>query len=165
MVDLVQIFLQLARGQSTVGGFAATASLAQVAEQQCSRWSALFAEKGLAFECVSEGADDGAYNPTLLGTVIANLLRNALHYTEQGHVRLVLESGGLRVEDSGVGIPIEQQSLVFEPFVRGSRARGEGLGLGLSLVKRICLHQGWRIELSDLPAGGSCFSIQLGGDA
>lgn len=162
MVDLVQIFLQLARGQSKTGGFAATASLAQVAEQQCSRWSVLFRDKGLAFECVSEGADDGAYNPTLLGTVIANLLRNALHYTEQGHVRLVLKSGGLRVEDSGVGIPIEQQSLVFEPFVRGSRARGEGLGLGLSLVKRVCLHQGWRIELSDLPAGGSCFSVQLG---
>jgi signal transduction histidine kinase len=118
-------------------------------------------EKGLDFVCRSEGEDHGHYNQTLLATVIANLLRNALHYTEQGHVHLVLENGGLRVEDSGSGIPPEQQERIFQPFVRGPQARGEGLGLGLSLVKRICEHQGWQISVQPLLPRGSCFRVRL----
>jgi signal transduction histidine kinase len=92
---------------------------------------------------------------------MANLLRNALHYTEQGAVRLVLEPGGFRVEDSGAGIPVEQQEQIFQPFVRGSQTRGEGLGLGLALVKRICARQGWNISLHDRPNGGNCFKVSL----
>ncbi len=161
MRDLVQTFLQLARGQGNGTDFAATASLAQVTEQQCSHWGPLLREKGLDFECISVGQDNGNYNPTLLATVMANLLRNALHYTEHGHVHLLLETGGFRVEDSGAGIPQDQQQLIFLPFVRGSQARGEGWGLGLSLVKRICAHQGWSIAISDLPSGGSCFRVRL----
>ena len=76
-------------------------------------------------------------------------------------MHLVLETGGFRVEDSGTGIPLDQQELIFQPFVRGSQARGEGLGLGLSLVKRICAHQGWSIAINDLTSGGSCFRVRL----
>jgi K+-sensing histidine kinase KdpD len=89
------------------------------------------------------------------------LLRNALHYTEQGTVRLVLETGGFRVEDSGPGIAPEQQERIFQPFVRGTQARGEGLGLGLSLVKRICAKQGWTISLHSPAGGGSCFRLSF----
>ena len=90
-----------------------------------------------------------------------NLLRNAWHYTDSGHVRLCLERGGFRVEDSGSGIAEDQHELIFQPFFRGSRARGEGLGLGLSLVKRICAHQGWGITVENRPSGGSCFRVRL----
>jgi signal transduction histidine kinase len=90
-------------------------------------------------------------------------LRNALHYTEQGTVRLILDNGGFRVEDSGVGIPLGQQEQMFQPFVRGAQARGEGSGLGLSLVKRICAHQGWTVQVHDLPPQGSVFEVSLRG--
>ena len=92
------------------------ASLAQVAEQQSKHWAELMREKGLEFECITEGPDDGRYSPTLLGTVMANLLRNALHYTNRGQVRLFLEAGGFRVEDSGAGIAQEQHESIFLPF-------------------------------------------------
>lgn len=161
MRDLVQTFLQLAREQSDERQLAATSSLAQVAERQCAHWREVISDKGLAFERCDEGADDGRYNPTLLATVMANLLRNAWHYTESGYVRLVLENGGFRVEDSGAGIPADQREAIFEPFVRGAEARGEGLGLGLSLVRRICLQQGWNIAVGNRPAGGSCFRVRL----
>ena len=90
-----------------------------------------------------------------------NLLRNAWHYTDSGQVRLCLERGGFRVEDSGSGIAEDQHELIFQPFFRGPQARGEGLGLGLSLVKRICTHQGWRITVENRPSGGSCFRVRL----
>lgn len=157
--DLVQTFLQLARSNDTV--FAASCSLQQIADEQVRHWEPLMHEKGLVFECQSEGLDSGAYNPTLLRTVLANLLRNAWHYTDTGYVRLVVETGAFRVEDSGAGIPEDQREQIFRPFVRGEHSRGEGLGLGLSLVKRICSHQGWTISVKELPLGGSCFRVVL----
>lgn len=161
MRELVQTFLHLARGSADENDFLATASLAQVAEQQCRHWGELAKNKGLSFECIEEGPDDGQYNPTLLSTVMANLLRNALHYTDHGHVHLLLETDGFRVEDSGVGIEQVQNELIFQPFVRGTLARGEGFGLGLSLVKRICAHQKWDITVHNLPPAGSCFRVRF----
>jgi len=84
-----------------------------------------------------------------------------LHYTDCGTVRLVLDEGGFRVEDSGVGIPLAEQERMFQPFVRGAEGRGEGLGLGLSLVKRICAHQGWQVGVVPRQPQGSCFQVRL----
>lgn len=162
MQALVDTFLLLARArpdqQEVFGG---SAGLADVAREQSDRWGPPMREKGLAFEVVREGDDQQTYNHTLLGTVMSNLLRNALHYTEHGQVRLVLEHGGFRVEDTGVGIPADQQERMFQPFVRGAEGRGEGLGLGLSLVRRICAHQGWAVEVHGREPCGSCFAVRL----
>jgi signal transduction histidine kinase len=84
-----------------------------------------------------------------------------VHYTDNGYVRLVLTGKGFRVEDSGVDIDESQKETIFQPFVRGMGARGEGLGLGLSLVRRVCIHQGWQIHLYHLQAGGNCFEVSL----
>ena len=165
MRDLVQTFLQLARDKANASAFVANSSLADVATEQANRWGPLLTEKGLDFQCLQEGPDAGLYNPVLLNTVMANLLRNALHYTERGFVHLVLTTGGFRVEDSGMGIAPEQHEQIFQPFVRGAEARGEGLGLGLSLVKRICSKQGWMISVHNLEEGGSCFTVAFNPDA
>jgi signal transduction histidine kinase len=165
MHELVQTFLLLARARPETIALGGNATLARVAQEQVERWAPLLREKGLHFERVEEGHDSGLYNLTLLGTVMSNLLRNALHYTESGSVRLVLGAGGFRVEDSGVGIPLEQQERMFQPFVRGSEARGEGLGLGLSLVKRICAHQGWAVSVQQHTPQGSRFQVVLRPDA
>jgi len=92
---------------------------------------------------------------------MANLLRNAMHYTAQGTVRLVLEHDGFRIEDTGMGIHADEQECIFQPFVRGSSARGEGLGLGLSLVKRICERSGWEITAKSDQGAGACFKISF----
>ncbi|MFV3388097.1 sensor histidine kinase [Pseudomonas sp. NY15364] len=164
MRELVQTFLQLARDKSNEAVFVGDRTLATIAHEQASRWGALMKEKGLDFQLAEEGQDDGRYNATFLGTVMANLLRNALHYTESGSVRLILEQGAFRIEDSGAGIPAEQHERIFQPFVRGAQARGEGLGLGLSLVKRICAKQGWQVSLQSEP-GHTRFRVTLNNGA
>jgi len=145
------------KGNETL--FAGSASLRQIADEQVETWAPLMREKGLDFQVEVQALHEGVYNPTLLRTVMANLLRNALHYTESGFVKLTLQQNGFRVEDSGVGIPEQHHEQIFDPFVRGEQARGEGLGLGLSLVKRICAHQGWQISVHSLPVTGSCFEV------
>ncbi len=163
MRDLVQIFLQLARNKPDDSQLTGSSTLLQVANEQAAHWGPLFHKKKLDFQIRVEGENSNLYNPALLGTVMANLLRNALHYTEQGYAHLVLERDGFRIEDSGEGIPPDLREKIFQPFVRGRQARGEGLGLGLSLVKRICSHQRWHIFVHELKPHGSCFKVAVGG--
>jgi len=161
MRSLVEIFLHLARGKDSTDSLSDGASLKQIAEEQYQRWQPLFAEKRLSFTLIQQGQDSGLYPKTFLATVMTNLLRNALHYSEQGTVQLVLQTGGFRVEDEGCGIAPSEQEAIFQPFVRGQSARGEGLGLGLSLAKRICTRQGWTITLDSQREKGCCFVVRL----
>ncbi|NCD24142.1 MAG: HAMP domain-containing histidine kinase [Deltaproteobacteria bacterium] len=161
MRTLIQAFLLLARSQVRENAAEERITLLQAARDQALHWKTRFRDKGLEFSIIEEETDTGRYNQTFLNTVLSNLLRNAWHYTDRGQVRLVLGRDGFRVEDSGPGIPDEDRERIFDPFVRGSHTRGEGLGLGLSLVQRICAHQGWTITATAMTPRGSCFKIAL----
>ncbi|UVM53085.1 HAMP domain-containing protein [Pseudomonas sp. B21-015] len=124
---------------------------------------ALGREKRIEFIYDDEHISSDRHNVTFLQSVMGNLLRNAWHYTDHGYIRLTLRAHGFSVEDSGIGIPKEKRQAMFQPFVRGDERRGEGLGLGLSLVQRICTHQNWRVELSSLQPNGCCFTVELEG--
>lgn len=124
-------------------------------------WRGPIEAKGLTLIYDAGNPLDTRYNATFLHAVMGNLLRNALHYTDTGFIRLSLEPTGFVVEDSGVGIPEEKRQAMFQPFVRGSEKRGEGLGLGLSLVQRICDSQGWRVELTTMEPNGCRFYVEL----
>lgn len=160
MRELVETFMRLARTPEGVLDDGET-TLAQLAGEQVDRLRPEAAGRGLELTLVSEGDDAGHYPSPLLRAVISNLLRNAIHYTDQGFVRLVLRQGGFSVCDSGAGIPPEKRESVFQPFVRGDATRGDGLGLGLSLVQRICQRQGWRIRLDERPDGGCEFRVDF----
>lgn len=161
MRDLVETFLILARRKTDKQVPGGEATLASVAQEQIQQWAPAIEEKGLKLSLIEEAPDDGQYNLSFLRTVISNLLRNAMHYTDQGEIRLITGTRGFRVEDSGIGIPEELHESVFQPFVRVNQQRGEGLGLGLSLVKRVCAHQGWQVSVHDGEAGGTVFEVKL----
>ncbi len=164
MRDLVQTFLMLARTQREDPAMTPKASLPAVADQLVSLWRGPIESKGLQLNVrsVMAGHSSGiVYNATFLLAVMGNLLRNALHYTDHGFITLTLQNDGFLVEDSGVGIPEEKREAMFEPFVRGNEQRGEGLGLGLSLVQRICENQGWSVSLDPMEPHGCRFSVRL----
>ena len=100
--------------------------------------------------------------------VIANLLDNALKYTERGSVTVsvggdVAHAWG-EIHDTGPGIPHADQARVFERFYRVDKARSRdkgGTGLGLSIVKHIlALHDG-SISVSSAPGAGSTFRFEI----
>ncbi len=104
-----------------------------------------------------------------LAQVIDNLVGNAVKYTPAGgHVSVSLSaadgSAWLRVRDTGIGIPEEEQRHVFEPFFRSSTATDraiKGTGLGLSITREIVLHHGGTLEVSSRPGEGTTFSAAL----
>ncbi len=93
-----------------------------------------------------------------LHAVLSNLLRNAVQYTDAGHIRVSYRDRVISVDDTGIGIGAEDLPRVFDRFYRHTR-RSEGLGVGLAIVKRICDHYGWRVEARSTPGQGSTFSI------
>lgn len=90
---------------------------------------------------------DGVRNAEILGNskllyeMIFNLVDNAIRYTEQGgKVVVLVEENAIVVKDTGIGIPEESQSRIFERFYRVDKSRSKetgGTGLGLSIVKHI----------------------------
>lgn len=165
MRELVETFLWLARGAETSTEASSTSTLSAIAEEQIRRWQPEADRRGLSLALEPDGgSNDGRRYPTpMLRAVIANLVRNALHYTDRGGVRLVLLGDRFQVIDSGAGIPEAERLSVFRPFVRGGATRGDGIGIGLSLVQRICARQGWQIRLSEAAGSGCVFEVELGG--
>lgn len=86
-----------------------------------------------------------------LQVLVANLVSNAFRYTEEGEIRIVRDGNDLLVIDSGVGIDAALRPHVTQPAVKG--AGSPGLGLGLSIVERLCERYGWRFELNSSPHG------------
>ncbi|TAK84391.1 MAG: response regulator [Aquabacterium sp.] len=105
---------------------------------------------------------------TRIEQVINNLLTNALKYTPAGgHIAVELRredtQAVLRVRDDGFGIPPELLPRIFDLFVQGERTldrRGGGLGIGLTLVRRLVELQGGRIEVASSSAG-SVFELRF----
>ena len=116
------------------------------------------ARKGLAFNVEIDAGAVLNLNRQALHTVLANLIGNAVQYTESGCIRVSFTGRRLTIADSGRGIPPASLPRLFERFYRSSDG-AEGFGLGLAIVKRICDQYGWRIEVESRPAAGSAFSI------
>jgi len=111
-----------------------------------------------------------------IGQIINNLLSNAVKFTpEGGRIRVswkALEHGDLSfsVEDTGIGIPLQEQEHIFEKFRQGStsgedrdhtKREYEGTGLGLSIVRELSRLLGGEVSLKSEFGRGSIFSVRI----
>lgn len=96
-------------------------------------------------------------NPQRLRQLFENLLTNAVeHGGSDVTIRVGCLPDGFYVEDDGIGIPEEEQELIFEP---GYSSRPDGTGFGLNIVKEIVESHGWSISHKDGTDGGTRFEI------
>ncbi|NVJ26000.1 HAMP domain-containing histidine kinase [Myxococcus sp. AM011] len=108
-------------------------------------------------------------DPDRLEQVMANLVSNALKYSPSGSrvdvaVRREVDDVLLIVKDQGVGITEDEKSMLFAPFQRLGDARSKrapGVGLGLSVARRIVEAHGGHIEVESTPGVGSTFCVRL----
>jgi signal transduction histidine kinase len=108
-------------------------------------------------------------DPARLRQVLCNLLSNALQFTEAGGtVRVAAEVAGdwtnVLVRDSGIGIPVDQQATIFEPFMQVDSSltrRVGGTGLGLSIVHQLTTAMGGTVSVTSTLGAGSTFIVAL----
>ncbi len=132
-------------------------------------------QKGLSFHCeISPGIpSEVTGDPARLRQILVNLLGNALKFTPAGSVlvQAIVESSDsdeirirFAVTDTGIGIPREKQSVIFQPFAQadGSMTRKYGgTGLGLSISMRLVELMGGRMWLASEPGKGSTFHFSV----
>lgn len=107
-------------------------------------------------------------DPLLFERIVINLLSNAVRYTQRGGVLVAARRRGERVvvevRDSGPGIPDEAQEMIFEEFYQlqnPARTRGQGLGLGLAIVRRLSELLEHRVTVKSHPGQGAVFAIEV----
>jgi signal transduction histidine kinase/DNA-binding response OmpR family regulator/HPt (histidine-containing phosphotransfer) domain-containing protein len=128
-------------------------------------------KKGLELAChVRSGVPDELVgDPGRLRQLIVNLVNNAIKFTEQGEVVVHIDvdsrserevSLHFAVRDTGIGIPLDKQRAIFDPFTQADSSttrRYGGTGLGLSISSRLAEGMGGRIWLESEPGKGSVF--------
>lgn len=169
MRESVALFLKLARGDRNIEN-ASSDTVRGLFQLIKENWEPLAARKGIQLQFEAKTRCPGTYSPILLETVMNNLVKNAVMYVpENGRIAIVETSRGFLVADDGPGIPLAEQVEIFKPHVRGSSSCGEGDGLGLAIILKICERTGWRLRLmqsAELPeelswASGAVFEVSL----
>jgi two-component system CheB/CheR fusion protein len=167
MLDTLLDINQLEAGtvQPEVDDFA----VSTVLDQLKTEFGYVARSKGLALRAVGSSLFVRS-DPLLLAQMIRNLLSNAVKYTKHGKVLIGCRRHGdkVRIEvcDSGIGIPEGQREAIFEEYYQLdnlARERGLGLGLGLSIVRRVGELLGHEVGLRSIPGKGSIFFIDVAG--
>lgn len=143
--------------------------LAELVESTADQMSLLAEDKDIDVVCETLTPVEVEGDQTRLKQVVVNLLDNAVKYTpEGGKVQLIVsaENGSalLQVSDNGPGVPEAALPHIFERFYRADEARSrtiDGAGLGLSIVRSICLAHGGTVTASNHQPSGCCFTVRL----
>ncbi|WP_280152659.1 ATP-binding protein [Piscinibacter sp. XHJ-5] len=125
-------------------------------------------EKGLGLR-LRGGHHVANADPLLVERILRNLVSNAIRYTNDGTVLVGCRRRGdkllVQVWDTGVGIPEQELSRIFEEFYQvpgnGAPQQRKGLGLGLAIVKRLADLIGAPLTLRSQPGRGTVFSLEL----
>lgn len=146
-------------------------SLRKIVDNLNRTFEPLAEDKGLRFvtrvgeDCPRSIDTDGQR----LEQVLKNLLSNAVKFTERGEVRLEVKSASgqqvlFSVNDTGIGVPEENQALIFDAFQQAdgtTSRRFGGTGLGLSISRELTRLLGGSIDVDSTPGEGSTFTVTL----
>jgi PAS domain S-box-containing protein len=165
IIDLVEDASILAKLESGEKLNFAGNDLGNILKNEVQDMAHLAQERGMEIRVNARGKFPARVN-TLIGTVISNLLNNAIKYGTKGSiVEIGIDEDGpkwrLSVSNQGRGVPDHQKKEIFERFLRLKKGGVKGIGLGLAIVKKIVeLHKG-EVWIEDNPEGGSIFIVRI----
>lgn len=125
--------------------------------------------KNISLNCDADETIKIAANADYVKQIILNLVDNAIKYTpENGDVNVKIfadkDDAVIKVSDTGMGIPKEDQARIFERFYRVDKARSReigGTGLGLAITKHIAMNLGGTISVESELEKGSTFTVRI----
>ncbi len=171
VIELLDDVLDLAQIESGRLTFEPQAfNPARLAEDAAAAFRPLAASRGLMLQ-VRTSSDAERFrigDPARIRQVLSNLIANSLKFTPAGRIKVTVDVSGddlvLRVADTGIGIPQERMTEVFQKFATSkapSSGLRDGAGLGLAICKDICELMGGRIWLESDRTVGTAFNVSL----
>lgn len=145
-------------------------SLIKLAEGIQADTALTFEERDLKFSLYIDPAipDIVIHDEQRLAQIMTNLVNNAVKFTEYGGVRLDVSKRNQRLEikvaDTGIGIPVEQQKSIFDAFKQADQSltrQYEGAGLGLAIVKRLANLMDGDVSVESAAGRGAVFTVNL----
>ena len=97
---------------------------------------------------------------SVLESVIGNLLRNALAYTDAGQVAVYIDQSSIAIEDTGPGMSPGEVEKAFQPYYRNQRQRG-GFGVGLTIVRRLTDRFDWALDVDSEVSQGTRVQVSF----
>jgi protein-histidine pros-kinase len=173
LFSLIHDLLELAKLDSTqVDITLSPVDCNRVVEEVARRLRPLAEVKGLTFEFLCPGQTIMAMiDRRALNQILSHLVSNAIQFTERGGAQVELRqryidgalSAEISVQDTGIGIPLEDQAKLFEAHPRfyGSMAKGLEMGIGLYLNQMLAELMGCHITVQSEYGRGSCFTLAM----
>ncbi len=147
--DITTALLHLVRAERGSAGEASNQDVGAIVEQLVQNYRPLIEGRELELK-VRQSAKLNVIAPeAVIAVVLGNLLGNAVRYTQEGEVEVEVQTGRVRIVDTGPGIEPDELPHIFDRHFRGRGSGGKGSGLGLSIVKRLCDLYGWRIHFAN----------------
>ncbi len=159
MEELTEAFLLLAR-ESEMKLPQDWVSVNQVVALEIERAQVVAQKSQVAIELRDECPMLVEAPEKVLASVIGNLLRNGVSYTDSGTVSVVITAGQIVIEDTGPGMAPEEVEKLFKPFYQTERRRG-GHGVGLTIVKRLSDRFGWPVQIESAPGVGTRVTVRF----
>ncbi len=132
----------------------------ELARELITSHRALLKDKPVALELLIKDRLIVTGERAALRILLGNLIRNACFYTPRGRIRVTVDAHGVAIEDSGVGLDPDQLDRACERGFRGPVS--PGAGIGLSLARRLCERNGWRLVLESVKGDGTRAWVELG---
>ncbi|WP_057957106.1 sensor histidine kinase [endosymbiont of Ridgeia piscesae] len=158
MSELVTVLLLLAREERGDRVAEYDCAVGEMLQQVVEEHRHLLQRKSLEIKLDIQAQMSLSVACPMLRVVLANLIRNAIAYTDRGQVHVSLDGAGISVKDTGIGISEEQMQRIFDRYYTGPTG---GEGIGLSLVKRICRRYGWSIDIESHEGLGTIFRLSF----
>jgi signal transduction histidine kinase len=141
------------------------ANLAQVAREVIDTLEAELAVARCKLTFSERAPATGAWDRLRLEQICHNLLSNAIRFGAGRPIDVLVDAdedfATLQVRDYGIGIERDQQTRIFERFERGHEQRSGGFGIGLWVVKTVCVAMGGTVAVDSEPGNGARFTVML----
>jgi len=162
MVSLVETFLLISREMEHELDFESVC-VNEVIRDQLDLIQTIIESKPIEVKLQIENQVHVNAHEKVLSGLVGNLLRNAAIYTDSGHILVRTLRDGVVIEDTGIGMTLEENKRIFDPHFQGMHQRIGGHGIGMTIVKKLADHFGWTIAVDSHTGQGTRVTVLFSG--
>ena len=162
--DITTALLHMVRAEQGIDKDSTAHNVGRIVNEVVHLYEPLVGNKQLVLRVEEKDRLSVIAPESVVAVTVGNLIGNAMRYTLEGEVVIIIGNGRVKVEDTGPGIPEEDLERVFDRHYRGQNITGKGSGLGLAIVKRLCELYGWSVQFSNRESGGLRAELRFFGE-